>query len=101
MLDSDYPKKFSECSNCGSSTPMKKIIENSSALDLEHTDSFPREAKARFRCIECGWEDNQPRWNRFVEESTDGVQFQCGKCGNWFGASTWRVDHICKTDKSS
>lgn len=59
-------------------------IESSSAINL------PTE-----QCLDCGWEKNQPRWSRFVEDSSAGIWFRCGSCLRWFDSDKWSADHLC------
>ena len=79
------------CENCGSETGIRRILWGlpSSEPDFDEYvigGCMPGENPASLRCIDCGWENDQPRWKRFQLESTEGISILCQVCHEWVAA---------------
>jgi hypothetical protein len=96
--------KLPDCDNCGSKDGIRQILWSDSLTEID-TKGFvlggsnPGNAPASLRCLDCGWEDNQPRWKRFISESLDGISFQCRTCGNWIEAKDLGIHGPCQAEK--
>jgi len=92
------------CENCGSLEGMRKILWGMPAEEPDLNEfvlggCILEENPASLKCIDCGWENNQPRWKRFVQESMEGVRFLCKSCHAWVDAEQWPDQHHCKGDE--
>jgi hypothetical protein len=96
-------KKLPVCANCGSMTGIRRILWGMPKGEPDPAEFViggctPGANPATLRCNECGWENDQPRWKRFVSESLDGIRILCHSCNEWFEAKDWTRDHLCKSD---
>jgi hypothetical protein len=88
------------CENCGSPEGMRKILWGMPAEEPDLNEfvlggCILEENPSSLKCIDCGWENNQPRWKRFAYESQLGINILCRSCDKWIKAAEWSDGHIC------
>ena len=96
-------EKLPICENCGSPTGIRKILWGLPSEEPESNEyvlggCMPGENPASLRCLECEWENDQPRWKRFVSDSPDGIRILCQCCQEWVYVEKWSEHKYCRSD---